>query len=131
VVVDVCIVVGVLVDVCAVVESAVDEVVVEVEVGDVDVVAVVAVVVVVVVGQFGAMMLLSSRLTWPLRASTRPATVDCVCTVASVSARMLPTNVVSVPSVAELPTCQKTLHGSTPLMIATLLFDAVIRVDGI
>ena len=54
----------------------------------------------------GRVIRLLSRLTWPLRASTRPATVVRVCTLIEVSARMLPTKVVSVPSVAELPTCQ-------------------------
>jgi hypothetical protein len=33
-----------------------------------------------------------------------------VCAVMLVSAMTVPTNVVVVPSVAELPTCQKTLH---------------------
>lgn len=124
--VDVCIVVVeaadvVPVDVCVVVEPVVVELV-AVDVG-------VVVVVVVVVGQFGRIMELLSRVTCPLRASTRPATVEPVCTVASVNAKMFPTNVVWVPRVAELPTCQKTLQGSTPLISITVLFDAVIRVD--
>jgi hypothetical protein len=95
----------------------VDEVVVEVVVVDVVVVEVVVVdvVVVVVVGggdvlQVGTVMVLSSRLTWPFRAKTRPSTVVPVCTDADVNAKMLPTNVVLVPKVAELPTCQNTLH---------------------
>ena len=58
------------------------------------------------VAQFGRVILLLSRLTWPLRARTRPATVVPVCTDTEVNARMLPTKVVLVPSVAELPTCQ-------------------------
>jgi len=36
-----------------------------------------------------------------------------------VSARMFPANEVVVPSVAELPTCQKTLHWLPPLLITT------------
>ena len=124
--VDVCIVVDgddvVPVDVCIVVEAVVVELV-AVDVG------VVVVVVVVVVGQFGRITVLLSRVTCPLRASTLPAMVEPVCTVASVSAKMFPTNVVLVPRVAELPTCQKTLQGSTPLISITVLFDAVIRVD--
>ena len=56
--------------------------------------------------QFGRVILLVSRLTWPLRARTRPSTVVPVCTDAEVNAMMLPMKVVLVPSVAELPTCQ-------------------------
>ena len=48
--------------------------------------------------------------------------------VTEVSARTVPTNCVPVPSVAELPTCQNTLHGSAPLIRLTVLSDAVIRV---
>ena len=40
----------------------------------------------------------------------------------------VPTNVVVVPSVAELPTCQNTLQGSPPLMRLTVLAGAVMRV---
>ena len=42
---------------------------------------------------------------------------------------MLPTKTEPVPSVAELPTCQKTLHGWAPLMRFTWLADAVISVE--
>ncbi len=52
-----------------------------------------------------------------------------VCTVAEVSARMLPTKVVLVPSVAELPTCQNTLQAWAPLIRLTVLLGAVISVD--
>ncbi len=41
---------------------------------------------------------------------------------------MLPTNVESVPMVAELPTCQKTLHALAPLISNTLEALAVVRV---
>jgi hypothetical protein len=57
--------------------------------------------------QVGRVMVLLSRLTWPFLANTRPATVAPVCTDAEVNAKMLPTKVVWVPRVAELPTCQK------------------------
>jgi hypothetical protein len=97
------------------------------------IVMVVGGIVMVVVGggvlQVGRVMVLVSRLTWPFRASTRPVTVVPVCTVAEVNAKMLPTKVVLVPKVAELPTCQNTLHAWAPLISATVLFDAVIRVD--
>lgn len=49
---------------------------------------------------------LLSNVTAPLRANARPATVAPVVTVTLVSARILPTNAVLVPRVAELPTCQ-------------------------
>ena len=45
-----------------------------------------------------------------------------------VSARMVPWNMVSVPRVAELPICQKTLHGDAPLISATDELLAVVRV---
>ncbi len=43
-------------------------------------------------------------------------------------ARMLPTNDVLVPSVAELPTTQKTLHGDAPPVSATFEPVAVVSV---
>ena len=45
------------------------------------------------------------------------------------SAITVPTNRVVVPMVAELPTCQKTLHGSAPLMSTTELAEPVISVE--
>lgn len=77
----------------------------------------------------GTAMVLSSRVTPPLRARIRPCTVAPVCTVAEVRAMTVPTNVEFVPRVAELVTCQKTLHGCAPPMSATLLLDPVINVD--
>src|SRR5665213_224255 len=79
--------------------------------------------------QAGTVMVLSSRVTPPLRARIRPCTVAPVCTVVEVRAMTVPTNVEFVPSVAELVTCQKTLHGCAPPMSATLLLDPVINVD--
>lgn len=72
-----------------------------------------------------------SRLTWPLRASARPSMVVPVATVIEVRARMLPTKVELVPSVAELPTCQKTLQAWAPPMRLTWLPDPVMRVEAI
>ena len=46
--------------------------------------------------------------------------------VIDVSARMFPLNTEFVPSVAELPTCQKTLQYEPPLMILTWLDEPVI-----
>jgi hypothetical protein len=91
-------------------------------VGTVDVVAVVHV---------GTSITLSSKVTAPLRLSIRPATVVPVSTDAEVSARRLPANLVEVPRVAELPTCQKTLHACAPPIRATELLEAVVSVDPI
>ena len=57
-----------------------------------------------------AVMLLASSVTAPVCAKARPDSVEPVITEMLVSARMLPTNLVVVPRVAELPTCQYTLH---------------------
>jgi hypothetical protein len=54
-----------------------------------------------------------------------------VVTVIEVVAIMFPTQFVPVPSVAELPTTQKTLHDCAPLINKTLASDAVIRVEPI
>ena len=53
---------------------------------------------------------LSSKVTAPFCASALPDKVASVVTVILVSARIFPTKVVSVPIVAELPTCQNTLQ---------------------
>jgi hypothetical protein len=53
---------------------------------------------------------LESIVTAPFCANALPATVASVVRVTLASARMFPMNVVPVPMVAELPTCQKTLH---------------------
>lgn len=87
-----------------------------------------AVAVLVAVLHTGRVMVLVSRVTAPLRASSRPATVAPVFALMDVRARMLPLNVVFVPRVAELPTCQNTLQGWAPLIRETLLPEPVIRV---
>ena len=56
-------------------------------------------------------MVSSISVTAPLRASARPSSVTPSAIVIDVRARMLPAKVESDPSVAELVTCQKTLHG--------------------
>jgi hypothetical protein len=81
------------------------------------------------VTQSARVILLLSRVTAPFLASTRPATVVPVCTATEVSAKMLPVNVVWVPRVAELPTCQNTLHAWAPPIRWTVLPDAVIKVE--
>ena len=70
-------------------------------------------------------MLLVSSVTAPFRAKTLPDTLAPVFRVMLVSARIFPTNVVLVPSVAELPTCQNTLQ-RLPLLIT--LTDELLAV---
>ena len=84
-----------------------------------------------VVAHIEALMTLSSRVTPPLRASTRPRTVAPVFSEMSERAMRLPWKAVVVPMVAELPTCQKTLHGDAPLTSCTELADAVVSVEAI
>ncbi len=48
--------------------------------------------------------------------------VALVWAVIEVRARTVPTNLEPTPIVAELPTCQKTLHACAPLIRATVLF---------
>jgi hypothetical protein len=106
-------------------------------VGAAVVVVVGAVVVVVVVGSVGSaaaqpvlVTVLVSRLTWPVRARRRPTTSPPVLAETDANAMIVPTKSVPVPSVAEEPTCQWTLHGLTPSS-STLLFDAVVSVEPI
>jgi hypothetical protein len=77
------------------------------------VVAVVAAVVVVVVpdtAQVGTLIVFVSMVTAPPRAKARPSTFAPVSSVIDVVAMIVPTKLDVVPNVAELPTCQKTLH---------------------
>src|SRR3990170_2511036 len=86
-------------------------------------------VVAVVVEHDDALMRSLIRVTWPFLASARPVTVTLSFIVMDVRAMMVPTKVEPDPSVAELVTCQKTLHALAPLMSATVLDDAVMRSD--
>src|SRR6476469_2714539 len=76
-------------------------------------------------------MMFVSSVTAPFLASARPVTFAPVVTVIDVRARMVPSRVEPVPSVAELPTCQKTLAAVAPLMRFTELPDAVTRVEAV
>jgi hypothetical protein len=113
----------------------VDDVVVDAVVVDVvvvDVVVGVGTTVVVVGGgvtQAALVIRLVSRVTAPILAKARPLIDAPVVTVIDWSAMMVPTKVVLVPRVAELPTCQKTLQGLAPLIRITLESLAVIRVE--
>ena len=66
-------------------------------------------------------IVLSSSVTAPLRARSRPSTEAPEFSPIDVRARIVPLKIVVVPSVAELPTCQKTLHGWAPLSSRTRL----------
>jgi hypothetical protein len=70
-----------------------------------------------------------SIVTAPFRASARPSITTPVVTVMEVNARIEPAKFEFVPSVAELPTCQKTLHDCAPLTNDTRLPEAVVSVD--
>ena len=79
----------------------------------------------------GALMVLLSKVTAPLRAKRLPSDITPVFTVIELCARMFPRNVEPVPKVAELPTCQKTLHSLPPLIKSTTEALPVARVDPI
>ena len=78
--------------------------------------------------QLGRFIWLLSRVTAPLRARSLPKMTAPVVAVTEVNASTVPTNTEFVPSVAELVTCQNTLHASPPLITVTLLDEAVISV---
>jgi hypothetical protein len=65
--------------------------------------------------------------TSPFRASARPCTVAPSAIVMDVRAMIVPMKVEPDPRVAELMTCQKTLHELAPRMRFTELPDAVTR----
>jgi hypothetical protein len=69
-----------------------------------------------------------SSVTAPFLASALPMMLAPVFKAILDSAIRLPTNDVVVPSVAELPICQATLHGFPPLIRATVDPLAVVNV---
>jgi hypothetical protein len=71
---------------------------------------------------------LLSMVTAPFCARALPDTVASAVKVMLVSARMLPTKLLPAPMVAELPTCQETLHCSAPLIRSTAESLAVVSV---
>jgi len=81
--------------------------------------------------QGGTVMALSSKVTAPLRARALPVSEAAVLRVIEVSATIFPMNLVLVPKVAELPTCQKTLPATAPPSKTTAESDAVVKVDPI
>jgi hypothetical protein len=81
------------------------------------------------VAHAGTVMVSSSRVTAPLRASARPWMVSPVVTVIDSRARMLPSKMEPVPSVAELPTCQNTLQACAPFVSRMWLDVSVMSVE--
>jgi hypothetical protein len=69
------------------------------------------------------------KVTSPFRASAAPCIVTPLAIVMDVRARIVPMKAEPDPRVAELVTCQKTLHELAPLMSFTELPDAVTRSD--
>lgn len=99
-----------------------------------DVVESEVVVVVPVVGKTShtpILMVLVSRVTAPLRANNPPCEVAPVLSVMEVVANIFPTKFVCVPSVAELPIVQYTLHACAPLINNTCELEAVVSVEPI
>jgi hypothetical protein len=95
---------------------------------DVPVPDAVVVVVTEVVAQLDGVIVSESSVTAPFSARTRPRIVTLVVTVMLWLARTVPTKLESLPSVAELPTCQYTLHAWAPLIKVTRLDEAVVSV---
>src|SRR6185436_10218321 len=76
-------------------------------------------------------IVLESKVTAPFRANSLPSTAAPVVTVMEVKARMLPLKTEVVPSVAELPTCQKTLAALAPPLRITWRPTVVVSVERI
>lgn len=85
---------------------------------------------VVVVVHVGFVIVVLLSVTAPVLAKNLPWTVEPPLSVIATSAIMVPTNVELVPSVAELVTCQKTLHACAPLISEMVLDEAVMSVEG-
>ena len=128
-VVVVVVVAGTVVVVLVVVVAGTVVVVLVVVVAGTVVVVLVVVVVAVDAKHVGVVTTLESKLTCPLRASSRPDTVAPVWAVIEVRAITVPSKDVLVARVAELPTCQKTLQACAPLIKLTELEGAVISVE--
>src|ERR1051325_5511268 len=81
--------------------------------------------------ELGIVMVLESSVTAPVRANSRPSTAAPVVTVMEAKARMFPLKTEVVPSVAELPTCQKMLAALAPPLRITWRPEVVVSVDAI
>lgn len=76
----------------------------------------------------GTVIGLESRVTAPVLARSLPSTVALVKALMDCFAITVPTINELSPSVAELPTCQKTLHELAPPVTVMLLAEPVMRV---
>lgn len=76
-----------------------------------------------------SMRLVSSVTAAVIAKRPPPPTETPVVAVMEAKAMTLPSKIVAVPRVAELPTCQKTLQGRAPLMRMTEDAVAVVRVE--
>jgi hypothetical protein len=77
---------------------------------------------------FGRLIVTVSSVTDALPARARPFNTTLALIVMEVVARIVPSNTEKAPSVAELPTAQKTLRDWVPLMRTTWLAEAVMTV---
>ena len=77
------------------------------------------------------MTTLLSSVTAPVRASSRPFTTAPVPSEIDASAKIVPLKFEAVLSVAELPTCQNTLHAFARLISVTVLLVEVVSVEAI
>jgi hypothetical protein len=78
--------------------------------------------------QVDALMVSLMRVTSPVEANTRPATVTPEPRVIEVDAMTVPAKV-GPSRTAVLPTCQNTLHAEAPSVSETLLLVPVVRLD--
>ena len=77
----------------------------------------------------GMEMIVLPMSTAPFRARARPLRLVPAMIVIDSAARMDPEKSESVPSVAELPTCQNTLEASAPFVRMISLEEAAVRVE--
>jgi len=77
----------------------------------------------------GTVIALLANVTAPVRANALPFSAAPVLSVTDAWAITVPLNLVLVPRVAELPTCQKTLAAwAPPIRFTLLLVEAVVSV---
>ena len=67
-------------------------------------------------------------MTAPACANARPSKFAPLPKVMVTAARMLPAHEVPAPMVADVPTCQKTLHACVPLLVTTVAPTEVVNV---
>lgn len=85
----------------------------------------------VTAAQLSFVIVFESSVTPPVRATSEPFTCAPVVAEIAIPAMMCPTNVEEVPSVAEVPTSQKTLQAWVPLVSVTVLPLAVLKSEAV